>query len=62
MQDKNLMFSLEAVGGAAGVLVTLALLTVAMPVALVFSLFSGKSWDDFWGGIIPGLTDINIDL
>lgn len=61
MQEKNLLFSLEVLGGFVGLVVVLATLTVAMPFALVYSLFSGDSWDSFLTRV-TGLGEIAIDL
>lgn len=61
MQEKNLLFSLEVLGGFVGLALVLTLLTVAMPFALVYSLFSGESWDSFLNRL-TGLGEISIDL
>jgi len=52
MPEKNLLFSVEILGGFLGVALSLVLLTVAMPFALIYSVFSGKTWDSFLGGIL----------
>ncbi len=61
MQDKNFGFGMTVLGGVAGVLLALVLLTVAMPFLLVFSIFSPDNWDQFLLGMI-GMEDLTFEI